>query len=252
MRQGLFSGLLLLGCTCPATADGVAYRLPPDGTWVKYRITPGKEYTVKEFRTDDRGRRVFTKVDLPKLPKAAKKEDLFLVRSVGRVKIDGQPHRWLEMVNEPAEEGKKKPAVTVYVLKLLVPEAAFRPGRDPFAHVRKMYLSDRRPEGESYVSEVKDADGRRYQLERFRALFPTPPKSPKRTNGVKRKTAAGTFKGYELEFEYGFEGKLYGGKKGKNTWKGHYKLVDLLHDKSGAMLPLTHDLFRRPCDRACG
>jgi hypothetical protein len=224
MRQGLFATFLLLASGGVAFADGVAYRLPPDGTWVKYRITPGEEFTVEEFRTDDRGKRVFTKVEVPKVPKGEKREDLFLVRSVGRVDLDGKPHRWLELVNEPAEEGKEKPARTVYVLKMLIPEAAFGPGRDPLAEVRKMYLSDRRPD-EAHVMEVKDAAAQKYQTERFRALFPVPPRDAKRKDAVERETTAGTFKGYELEFDYGFDGKLYAGTKGRNMHKGRYKVV---------------------------
>jgi hypothetical protein len=34
--------------------------------------------------------------------------------------------------------------------------------RDPFAHVKKMYMSDRR-DGEYFVSEVTDADRRKYE-----------------------------------------------------------------------------------------
>ena len=30
------------------------------------------------------------------------------------------------------------------------------------------------------------------------------------------------------------------------------EVLDLLHDKSGAVLPLAHDLFRRASDPACG
>ena len=223
MRRELFAGLVILSCSGSLFADGVAYRLPPDGTWVKYRITGGVEFTLKDFRTDARGQKVFTEVKMPKAP--PNYEDLFLVRSVGRVEVDGRPHRWLELVYPPAEEGKEKPAARVIVLKLLIPERAFCVGSDPFAHVKKMYLSDRRPDGQLFVNEVKDAAGRKYELERFGALFPVPAKDPKRKDGVERRTAAGTFRGYELDFDYGFDGKLYGGQKGRNMFKGHYKIL---------------------------
>lgn len=219
MRTWLIAGFSLLGWVNHGLAGGIAYRLPPDGTWAMYRIIPG-EYTLEEFSTEN-GQRVFKEV---KLPKAPKDEDLFLVRSVGKVEVDGKPHRWLELVNEPTHEKEKKPPVRVIILKLLVPEAAFRPGHDPLDHVRKMYMSDLRPDGESFVVEVTDDDRRKYELERFRALFPTPPEDPRREEGLSRKTPAGAFEGYELEFDYGYEGRLFAGKRGKNTWNGHYRM----------------------------
>jgi hypothetical protein len=221
MRAGILVGLVLMTHVGLAFAGGIAYRLPPDGTWAKYKIASGDEYILEEFHTQD-GRRVFTKVDLPPAPK---KEDLFLVRSVGRFDVAGVPHRWLELVNEPAVEGQEMPPVRVIVLKLLIPESAFGPGSDPFDYVRKMYMSDRRPDGETFVSEVKDADRLAYELERFRALFPVAPKGTPREERVERETPAGRFQGYRMEFDYGYEGKLFAGKKGKNTHKGRYRVV---------------------------
>ena len=76
----------------------------------------------------------------------------------------------------------------------------------------------------TFVVEVTDDDRRKYELERFRALFPTPPEDPRREEGLSRKTPAGAFEGYELEFDYGYEGRLFAGKRGKNTWNGHYRM----------------------------
>jgi len=147
-----------------------------------------------------------------------------LVRSVGRLEVGGEPCRWIETVQNADEEGKNPPEFRVIVFKLLIPEKAFEPGGDPFGHVRKMYMSDRRND-KHFVSEIKDADRQRYELERLRRYFPVPPKGASPGKEVGRKTPAGPFKGQETAFVYGFEGKLNAGKSGWNFSKGRYTVL---------------------------
>ncbi len=223
MRIGILSGFVFFVVSRAVLADGLAYRLPPDGTWVKYKITVQK-YQEWDTRYEEKKGWVLEKKPDPTAEELAKETDSLLVRSVGRQAVGGEPCRWIEIVQNADEEGKAPPELRVIVLKLLISEKAFEAGRDPFEHVRKMYMSDRR-DGEHLVSEVKDADRRRYESERFRAYFPVSPKGTKRGKEVERKTLAGLFKGNETAFIYGYEGKLSAGKSGWNISKGRYVVV---------------------------
>jgi hypothetical protein len=229
MSRVTLSVLIAVGLGPAVRADGLAYRLPPDGTWVLYRIHCDELPAMYRFRVGGDKKKVEEKeaIDLAELKKRlpADWEDVFLVRSVGRVEQAGEACRWIELVNNPREENEDKPKSRVIVLKLLIPEKDFAPGHDPFAHVRKMYMSDRRPDEQFAAVEVTDADRRTYELDRFRTLFPVPPPGAKRSAVAGRKTGLGTVGGYELEFDYGFEGKLHGGRLGRNAARGHYKVL---------------------------
>ena len=226
MIRVILTVVVCLSIGTAVQADGIAYRLPPDGTWVVYQIRCTEFPEMVRFRVGNDKKKVEEKIDLDELEKKlpADWEDLFLVRSVGRVEKSGEPCRWIELVNNPKEENEDKPKERVVVLKLLIPEKHFAPGQDPFAHVQKMYMRDRRPDEQFGVVDVRDADRQKYELDRFRSLFPVPPKQAKRTQVAGRKTALGTVNGYELEFDYGFEGKLHEGKHGRNSVKGHFKV----------------------------
>lgn len=223
MRIMFLTGVAFIATSGFSFADGVAYRLPPDGTWVKYKITVTK-YEEWETSYDEKNGWVQEKKPDLTAEELARETDSLLVRSVGRQDVGGEPCRWIEIVQNADEEGKAPPEFRVIVLKLLIPEKAFAPGVDPFGHVKKMYMSDRR-DGEHFVSEVKDGDRQRYEVERFRGYFPLPTKGARRGKEVERKTPAGPFKGHELAFVYGYEGKLNVGKSGWNFSKGQYVVV---------------------------
>lgn len=230
MTRFLLVGAALLGVGGAGLADGVAYRLPPDGSWVMYRLDwvefadsytrrPGEKGEVVEKR-DDRAAAIKW---LKEAGPAA--ERFFLVRSVGRVQQDGEWLRWLESVDNPKEEGVEKPKERQITLKLLIPEKHFRPGADPFAHVRKMFLSDRNPDGQNFLTEVTDPDRRGYELDRFRSNFPVPPQGAARRTDVTRKTTLGLVcTGDVMTFDYGFKGKLFAGKKGRFEERGRYEV----------------------------
>jgi hypothetical protein len=230
MTRLLLLGAALLGIGSTGLADGVAYRLPPDGSWVMYRldwVEIGDSYTR---RLGEKGVVVEERADRAASIKwlkeaGAASERLFLVRSVGRLQQDGEWLRWLELVDNPKEEGVEKPKERVILLKILIPEKHFQPGDDPFAHVRKMYLSDRRPDGQNFLTEVTDADRRSYELDRFRSNFPVPPKGTTRRTDVTRKTTLGLVcTGDFMTFDYGFKGKLFAGKKGRFEGHGRYEV----------------------------
>jgi hypothetical protein len=223
MRNWFLTGLVvLLGCG-PLLADGLAYSLPPDGTWVKYKITIEK-YEAWKTRPDPKKGWLLEKEKDPTAKELAE-GDIVVVRSVGKQEVNRVPCRWIEMVLNAGEEGKKKPEARVIVLKILVPEQAFAQGRDPFEHIKKMYLSDTNDAGDYFVNEIKDKDHQKYEVERFRPYFPIAPKDANRGKAVERKTPGGLFKGRELAFEYSFEGKLSQGSSGWNWVKGPYVVV---------------------------
>lgn len=226
MRIMFLTGVALIATSGFLFADGVAYRLPPDGTWVKYSITVTK-YEDWSLRPDEKGGWVLKKEPELTAEELAKetRDNFLLVRSVGRQDVGGEPCRWVELVLNSEEEGEAKPEARVVLLKVLIPEKAFGPGIDPFELVKKMYVSDWREGGEHFLSEVEDGDRKRYEVERFRLYFPVPQKGAQRKIDVEHKTPLGSFKGYELGFEYGYEGKLGEGKAGWNYVKGHYQVT---------------------------
>jgi hypothetical protein len=226
MRFAFLTAVILAATGGSLFADGVACRLPPDGTWVKYRITVTK-YEAWNLRSDEKEGWVIKKEPELTAEELAKesRDNFLLVRSVGRQEMGGEPCRWVELVLNAKEEGEAEPEARVFLLKVLIPEKAFVPGADLFEHVKKMYVSDRREGGEHFVSEVEDGDRKRYEVERFRLYFPLPREGARRKKDVEHKTPLGPFKGDELAFEYGYEGKLEGGKVGWNSVKGHYRVA---------------------------
>jgi hypothetical protein len=98
-------------------ADGLLYKLPKDGTWATYKHDVSVKtagYTIRAKAT-------------------------IRIASVGQVKEDGQPCRWIEMVadvrceveNLPSE----KPPTHREVLKFLIPEKFLVQGETPQSHV---------------------------------------------------------------------------------------------------------------------
>jgi hypothetical protein len=82
MRIGLLSALVFLTAGGPALADGLAYHLPPDRTWVKYRTTV-ERCDIWNVRPDDKKGWVLEKEKAPTAEELAE-ASYFQVRSVGR------------------------------------------------------------------------------------------------------------------------------------------------------------------------
>ena len=107
MRCGYLTALVVLAGGGPLFADGLAYRLPPDGTWVRYKITVQK-YQEWETRYDEKKGWVLEKKPDP-TAEELKETDSLLVRSVGQQEVGGEPCRWIEIVQNADEEGKAPP-----------------------------------------------------------------------------------------------------------------------------------------------
>src|SRR2546421_5771114 len=120
MRCGFLVGLVVLAGGGPLFADGLSYRLPPDGTWVKYKITVTR-YQEWSLRPDEKEGWVLKKEpELTAEELARESSDNFLlVRSVGRQDVGSEPCRWVELVLNSTEEEKPNPEARVILLKVL-------------------------------------------------------------------------------------------------------------------------------------
>jgi hypothetical protein len=202
-------------CPSSAYADGLIYRLPPDGTWVRYR---GKQEATEAVTLDGKRFPDFTI------------ESTLTLRSVGQVTTDGDKARWIEL------EWKIPPAEArtgrIIILKMLIPEDDLRRGRDPLAGVEELYFWDRdwewKQEPEAGVKEkVADPPRVLYEIERFRFMLPFPPRARESQLETVQKTVAvphGTYAVQRISYPLEFEGKLSGGKGGRWEWKGTFSL----------------------------
>lgn len=131
-----------------AFADGLIYQLPDDGHWVQFEMD-GKG-------TEPGGTAVTMTGTLT-------------MKSVGTVKIDGQEHRWIEIVIEAKRDQGEFAAVE----KLLIPEENLAEGKDPLKHVFKAWTQH--SQSGNTPREVQDLDGvnSRY-LQRLRPMLHAP------------------------------------------------------------------------------
>src|SRR2546421_9532777 len=121
MRCAVLVGWMVFAAGGPLFADGLAYRLPPDGTWVKYRITVTR-YQEWTLRPDETEGWVLKKEPEPTPEELAResRDNCLLVRTVGQRALGDKPCRWVELVLNSAEEGKPKPEARVIVLNVLI------------------------------------------------------------------------------------------------------------------------------------
>lgn len=138
-------------------ADGLIYQLPADGTWARYGIQ-----MKATARTEGRAPQEF---DL---------KGSLTVSIVGQVMEEGERCRWLEVKSEVSPVGHPEDIARV-LLKLLIPEKHLQRGEDPLAHVLRMYYS-RKGGGamEVPMERIEDPWRKRYEIERFRSIFPRP------------------------------------------------------------------------------
>jgi len=144
-------------------ADGLIYRLPPDGAWARYDIQ-----ITSRVRTEGKD------------PMELKLQGAVTPSSVGRVTVDKQACRWIEIRHEVAPVAQ--PNQVSRTLKLLTPERHLKRGEDPFAHVLQMYYSQKgRGLLEVPVEKISESDiidggysRRQYELDRLRSIFPQP------------------------------------------------------------------------------
>jgi hypothetical protein len=121
--------LLALGYS-NAFADGLVWRLPPDGTFVEFRGESQGEFKPvlsEEFA------KTLTSKEIEKLqqPQSFKIQNTVIISSVGKVKRAEQDCRWIELkmqVKMQANDDNEN------VLKILVPEKFLTRGEDPLDH----------------------------------------------------------------------------------------------------------------------
>lgn len=101
--------LALVGAA--ARADGLIYRLPADGAWVRYDA-------IAVFDQDAQPSEVTGKL---------------VIRSVGQVTVNDQKHRWIEIRIVLESPGWNQ------VTKLLIPEARLKKGHAPIKHVLRAW-----------------------------------------------------------------------------------------------------------------
>lgn len=220
---GMFAFATIIVAGSSARADGLIHRLPPDGAWVLYAYQQRAELDHQmggDKKVPDEVKR--------KMPRAGIVQGFLTLRSVGVAQVEGENCRWIELEQSVQIAGKTmagteaERAQRTIVLKVLVPEKRLAPGEDPFGHVLKMYFKD----GDRNVEEIMDPQRRKYELDRFRPLFPAPGTDVKRTARQSLATASPTLGALECEqltFASKYDGPL-GGGQGRWTWEGEHRL----------------------------
>ncbi len=138
-------------------ADGLIHQLPADGTWARYDLQ-----MKSTARTEGRAPRDF------------ELKGSLTVSSVGQVTEEGEKCRWIEVKSEVSPVGQPKDIARI-LLKLLIPEKHLRRGEDPLSHVMRMYYSRKGGGGaEVPLERIEDPWRKRYEIERFRSVFPRP------------------------------------------------------------------------------
>jgi hypothetical protein len=109
LRLFLLSALASLVLLSPAKADGLLYRLPDDGAFVKFEMESsghGKGEDKKTYK------------------------GTLTMSSVGEAKVDGKLCRWIEIKMEANTPGD-------HIVKVLVPIDRLKPGESPLDHALK-------------------------------------------------------------------------------------------------------------------
>ena len=222
-RSLLLAAVGLMFLSDRAGADGLIYRLPPDGSWAIYRseqhaehqltVPPGVELAERARAT---------------LPKTAVVTGFLVLRSVGVEQVDGRPCRWIEiehavqMAGQTASGAEAERGERQILLKLLVPEGRLAPGQDPFKHVLRMRFKDGRREAET----IEDPRRRQYELDRFRPLFPEPAADGRRHAAldVAPSPTLPSMKCEPLTFRSKYTGPLAAGR-GRWSYEGEHRLL---------------------------
>lgn len=209
-------------------ADGLIYRLPPDGAWVRYKLTEEGKFTI----SFPPGAKVPPGLkNVPRLP--VKSVGSLELRSVGQGRSDGEPCRWIEMELNVEITGKMPHPATgelremkqkrQIILKLLIPEKHLAAGSDPLAHVRKLYFKD----GDAKPELVEDEKAKQYEIDRFRPLFPFA--AVKIVKEFKRPfdtldPKLGRLECEKHTFDSKYEGPLARGRRGWWSWQGKHEV----------------------------
>jgi len=197
-------------------ADGLIYQLPKDGSWVRYEVVLHHwDYTPLHSPQEDLGDERRTR------PREDYDRGVMVVQSVGKVTVDGEACRWIELKAEPPPTNKRA-VNAAQVYKMLIPERDLKEGGDPFRNVRKMYYQ---PGAGVLTIDMADKDMVKYQLDRIRRYFPSAPTQMTREKLYVLETPNGRITGELLTFTFRFEGKLSAGKYGFYSNTCRYRVV---------------------------
>ena len=210
-----------------ANADGLVFRLPPDGSWVAYGVREQGQMTIALPDGTVLGAGTDEGEQFPLTVTGR-----LVVRSVGRQTVDDVPCRWIEIESQskmtgefpgPNGEHIQKEDSRHFIHKMLIPEEHCRAGADPLSHVVTLYIKD-----DDKDAELVDGEkARQYELDRLRPRFP----APGRAVETSRKNEVLTLHGERRElncnlqiFDSQYEGPLTRGTRGWWSWTGKHEL----------------------------
>lgn len=190
-----------------ASADGLIFQLPADGTTAEFSGTvEGDAKRVAKKRDD---------VTLSKL----EHEELVTIKSVGAVERAEQRCRWIELQRQTKRAGESRQ--TEHILKLLIPEQFLVRGEDPLDHVILTFFNPQPVERKR--ARVQEGFSRiQYEIDRFRPVFPARLEKVVTLPARTIKTPVGTFTDCEvLSGSTTFDRPLLGNGRWefKNEWE---------------------------------
>jgi hypothetical protein len=197
-----------------ALADGLIWRLPPDGTSAEYQGECHGEF-----------KEVLPKELADRLPpeerenrqqrQTLNRRTTVTVSSVGQVTRAEQKCRWIEFV-WGFGDGE-------HVLKILVPEKYLTRGHDPLDHTI-LALFNPKGRDRAQIPPEKGFDRIAYELDRFRPLSPAPLKELRQLPKATITTPVGTFADCEVvEGVTEFDRPLLA--EGRDEMKGSWRIA---------------------------
>jgi hypothetical protein len=185
--------MLLFLLTRPAAADGLIFRLPPDGTAVELTgESVGEVRAVVPKELEER----LTPESRARLTEEFKFEAAVTVSSVGKVARGGQACRWIELTMRSRGE-KDAGEKTSHVLKVLIPEKFLRRGEDPLSHSVLTFFNPKEVD-ELQLEPEKGFNRIQYEIDRFRSVFPERLDKVRELSKKSVSTPVGNFKDCEV------------------------------------------------------
>jgi hypothetical protein len=181
--------LLLSAIGVPnAFADGLIWRLPPDGTFVEFRGESQGEF--KPVLSKEFAKQLPSK-EIEKLEhvQSFKMQNTVTVSSVGEIRRAEQNCRWIELQMRAGDNE--------HVLKILVPEKYLTRGEDPLDHA-VLTLFNPKDADRAKVPPEEGFNRIAYETDRFRSVFPMPLKNVRQLPRKTIDTPIGTFADCEV------------------------------------------------------
>jgi hypothetical protein len=189
-----------------ACAQGVIHRLPPEGTWSRYRVTT-QVTSCSTLRVPNAIPKEIRDSVVNAMPKAGMLESALTISIVGTEVRGDAKLQWIEIV--------RKTDAREILYRLLVPESSFSVGGDVFRDavrflVKKPDAVDGKPE------EIDDPARRASESVQMRSMFPPFPTKCEQQKislmiGSGTDGGAGPVQGDTYRFHFKFAGKPPGG-----------------------------------------